>query len=97
MIHDRNNGVFMLNILTLEKSQITDRETSDEVVVSRGKANMTKNWRGTNIKVDSDSGEDSDRNKDDLALLARPTYPKPTELPRYSNCGYCPYQATPNH
>lgn len=33
VIHDRNNGVFMLNIVTLEKSQIIERDSSSDVVV----------------------------------------------------------------
>ena len=69
VISDRNNGVFLLNIVTLKKSQIMEIDSPGDIIEqsSRKKTKITKNWRGSQRAFSPDNnGSDSDT-KDDLA------------------------------
>ena len=47
VISDRNNGVYLLNILTLKKSQIMEIDSPGDIMEqSKKKIKLTKNWRG---------------------------------------------------
>ncbi len=47
VISDRNNGVYLLNIVTLKKSQIMEIDSPGEIMEqSKKKIKLTKNWRG---------------------------------------------------
>ena len=52
VIHDRNNGVFFINIMTLEKTQLLD-PLGAQVAVRKSKA--LPKWRGNKKLLDSDS------------------------------------------
>jgi hypothetical protein len=47
VISDRNNGVYLLNIVTLKKSQIMEIDSPGDIMEqSKKKIKLTKNWRG---------------------------------------------------
>lgn len=47
VISDRNNGVYLLNIVTLKKSQIMEIDSLGDIMEqSKKKIKLMKNWRG---------------------------------------------------
>jgi hypothetical protein len=69
VISDRNNGVYLLNIMTLKKSQIIEIDSIGDIKEqSKKKIKLTKNWRGNQRAYSPDNNNSSDSDpKDNLA------------------------------